>query len=191
MRGRIRFTLEFAPRESDVVGRVLGSGLRAHGGWPRIGSVRRGSGLTTRRSGLTIERQTRKCLACQDSAKCESPSRRPLNGWEAIRSSLENELNEITIDAGVEVVEVVIAGSWAYARGHYRISTLPQAGGRGAVTTGSWLDILKRQADGSWRIARSAWSNHGTEYKGSNPISKREDGAKWRLTEVHEPRLTK
>ncbi|MFQ5737883.1 MAG: YybH family protein [Acidobacteriota bacterium] len=91
------------------------------------------------------------------------PSGPPLNGWEAIRSSLENELNGITIDANVEVVEVVIAGSWAYASGRYRTTIIPQAGGRGTVTTGSWLDILKRQADGSWTIARSAWSNHGTE----------------------------
>ncbi|MFQ5675516.1 MAG: YybH family protein, partial [bacterium] len=41
------------------------------------------------------------------------PSGPPLNGWEAIRSSLENELNGITIDASVEGLEVVTAGNWA------------------------------------------------------------------------------
>jgi uncharacterized protein (TIGR02246 family) len=91
------------------------------------------------------------------------PDRPPLVGWKAIRSSLENELSGITIEAGVQIVEVVIAGSWAYARGQHRTSVIPQAGGRPMVTTGSWLDILNRQADRSWRIARSAWSNHGTE----------------------------
>ncbi|WP_457652465.1 YybH family protein [Rhodocaloribacter sp.] len=91
------------------------------------------------------------------------PDRPPLVGWEAIRSSLENELSGITIEAGVEIMEVVTAGSWAYARGQHRTSVIPQAGGQTTVTTGSWLDILERQADGSWRIARSAWSNHGTE----------------------------
>ncbi|MFQ5709417.1 MAG: YybH family protein [bacterium] len=89
------------------------------------------------------------------------PNAPPLVGWEAIRSSLENELDGIRIDAKVEVVEVVIAGSWAYARGDYRTAVIPQAGGRRTATIGSWLDILKRQADGSWRISRSAWSSHG------------------------------
>ncbi|MFQ6104356.1 MAG: YybH family protein [Candidatus Glassbacteria bacterium] len=91
------------------------------------------------------------------------PDRPPLVGWNAIRSSLENELIGMTIEASVEIVEVVIAGSWAYACGHHRTSVISQTGGRPMVTTGSWLDILKRQADGSWRIARSAWSNHRTD----------------------------
>jgi len=36
-------------------------------------------------------------------------------------------------------------------------------GSHQTVTAGSWLDILKRQTDGSWRIARSARSTHKTE----------------------------
>ncbi|RMF69689.1 MAG: SgcJ/EcaC family oxidoreductase [Calditrichaeota bacterium] len=88
------------------------------------------------------------------------PGAPPLVGWDAIRSSLEHELDGIALDATVEIVEVVIAGDWAYARGHYHTAVIPQAGGRRTVTTGSWLDILKRQADGSWKISRSAWSSY-------------------------------
>ncbi len=89
------------------------------------------------------------------------PGGPPLEGWEAIRASLERELAGIEIAAGVEVLEVVVAGDWAFARGQYRTSVRPASGGRATEATGSWLDILQRQADGTWRIARSAWSSHG------------------------------
>ncbi|MFQ5748653.1 MAG: YybH family protein [Planctomycetota bacterium] len=95
------------------------------------------------------------------------PHRPPLVGWKAIRSSLESELRGITIEAGLEIAEVVVAGGWARVRGRHWTRVVPQAGGRSTVTTGSWLDILERQPDGSWRIARSAWSNHGTEREGA------------------------
>ena len=87
------------------------------------------------------------------------PASPPLEGWEAIRASLENELASVALDVAVDVSEVVIAGEWAFARGRYRIAVLDEAGGEGEVTEGSWLDVLKRQG-GRWRIARSAWSQY-------------------------------
>ncbi|MFQ5472911.1 MAG: YybH family protein [Dehalococcoidia bacterium] len=95
------------------------------------------------------------------------PNRPPLVGWKEIRSSLENELSGITLEASFEIMEVVIAGIWAYARGEYRTSVVPEAGGQRTVATGSWLDILSRQTDGTWRIARSTWSNHGRDREGT------------------------
>lgn len=91
------------------------------------------------------------------------PDRPPLTGREAIRSSLEKELSGIKIHAVVEVREAVVSTGWAYARGHYQTTIKSQDVGPMTVTTGSWLDILKRGADGSWRIARSVWSKHGAE----------------------------
>ena len=91
------------------------------------------------------------------------PNGPPLEGWPAIRSSLENELKGLAIEARVDVVEVVIAGVWAYARGDYTITAGPRGAVRRSVTSGSWLDILRREADGSWRIARSTWSDYGTD----------------------------
>ncbi|MGH7992962.1 MAG: YybH family protein [Limisphaerales bacterium] len=86
------------------------------------------------------------------------PNSPALTGWEAIRSGLKNELAGIKVAATIEVAEVVIADDWTFARGTYRMVTTPQGGGEQTVATGNWLDILKRQPDGSWKIARSTWS---------------------------------
>jgi uncharacterized protein (TIGR02246 family) len=87
------------------------------------------------------------------------PDSPALAGWEAIRSSLQNEFKGVKLDAALDVVEAASAGSWAFARGTYRIVMVPQEGGRRTEATGNWLDILRRQSDGSWKIARSTWSN--------------------------------
>ncbi|HUA38065.1 MAG TPA: SgcJ/EcaC family oxidoreductase [Candidatus Sulfopaludibacter sp.] len=86
------------------------------------------------------------------------PNSPALIGWEAIRSKLESELKGIKVAATVKVTEVVIAGDWTFARGTYRMVTTPQGGGEQTVAAGNWLDVLKRQPDRSWKIARSTWT---------------------------------
>src|SRR5579862_1134708 len=86
------------------------------------------------------------------------PNSPALTGWEAIQSELQNELAGIRVAATINVSEVVTTDSWTYARGTYRMVTTPQGGGGQSVATGNWLDILKRQPDRSWKIARSTWS---------------------------------
>jgi len=86
------------------------------------------------------------------------PNSPALTGWEAIRSELERELAGIKVAATIDVAEMLVAEDWTFARGTYRMVTTLQAGGDQAVATGNWLDILKRQSDSSWKIARSTWT---------------------------------
>lgn len=88
------------------------------------------------------------------------PDASPLLGWSAIRDSLKDELDGIVFESAVELSEVVVAGNLAYAWGSYQATVVPKTGGDRTMTSGSFLDILARQADGSWRISRSTWSNH-------------------------------
>jgi uncharacterized protein (TIGR02246 family) len=87
------------------------------------------------------------------------PNSPAMVGWESIRSTLHSELKGITVDATIEVVEVSISDDWAFARGTYRTVATPQKGGQQSEAKGNWLDILRRQQDGSWKIARSTWTN--------------------------------
>jgi len=48
---------------------------------------------------------------------------------------------------------------WAFAHGTCRMVTTPQGGGKQEATTGNRPDILRRQPDSSWKIARSTWSS--------------------------------
>ncbi len=91
------------------------------------------------------------------------PNRPPLEGWSEISASLENELSGIIFNSTLDVREVVITGDSGYAWGHFQAVITPMSGQTRSVTSGSFLDVLRRHTDGSWRIARSMWSNHELE----------------------------
>ena len=80
-------------------------------------------------------------------------------GWKAIRSTLESGFKGIKVTETIQIIEVSSSYRWAFARGTYRIVTTPQGGGEPTVATGNWLNILRRQPDDSWKIARSCWSS--------------------------------
>jgi uncharacterized protein (TIGR02246 family) len=82
-----------------------------------------------------------------------------LIGWESIESSLRNEFKGISIESTTKVLEITISSNWAYARGTYRTIITPLGGSKQTELKGNWLDILRRQQDGSWKIARSTWTN--------------------------------
>ena len=52
----------------------------------------------------------------------------------------------------IKVEEAAAAGDWAYAKGTYLQTITPRAGGPTTKVDGKWLDILKRQPDGSWKL---------------------------------------
>jgi uncharacterized protein (TIGR02246 family) len=96
---------------------------------------------------------------CYEPDAIQLPPNSPaLTGWAAIRSELKKGLKGIKVTATIEVDEICVADSWAYASGTYQMVTTPLAGGEQEVTAGNWLDILRRQPDNSWKIARSTWS---------------------------------
>lgn len=87
------------------------------------------------------------------------PNSPALTGREAIQSTLESGLKGVKVTATIKVVEVFTAERWAFAHCTYRMVTTPQGGGQPIVITGNWLNLLRRQPDDSWRIARSSWSS--------------------------------
>lgn len=55
--------------------------------------------------------------------------------------------------------EVEVFGDWAFLRGRYRLSTTPKQGGDTVEDVGKYLDVMRRQDDGSWKFARLAWNS--------------------------------
>jgi ketosteroid isomerase-like protein len=88
------------------------------------------------------------------------PNQPPLIGKWAVRDMWESLLENYSIDASVQVKEVEIAGDWAYERGTYRMTLTPKVGGELIKDEGKYLDILRKQADGSWKYARVSWSSN-------------------------------
>ena len=61
---------------------------------------------------------------------------------------------EVTLELRFTLDEIVIAGEWAYARGTFTWRGIIKAGEPEAENRGRYLDILRRERDGSWVIAR-------------------------------------
>jgi len=53
----------------------------------------------------------------------------------------------------INTEEVRILGDRAYSHGTYTYDMTPKAGGETMCISGKFLDILEKQADGSWKIA--------------------------------------
>jgi ketosteroid isomerase-like protein len=58
----------------------------------------------------------------------------------------------MTMTMTIKVEEATAAGDWGYAKGTYVQTITPKAGGPVTSVDGKWLDILKRQPDGTWRL---------------------------------------
>lgn len=88
------------------------------------------------------------------------PNAAPIAGWGQIYASLESELAGVNFNTSMDIEEIIVVGDCAVARGKFRNRVFPGAGGRPSLASGSFLDVLFRQTDRSWKIARSAWSSH-------------------------------
>ena len=82
------------------------------------------------------------------------PNQATLVGKAGIRSMWEDLLNAFTVKVSVFVEEVEVLAEWAFERGTFRMELTPRAGGASAEDFGKYLDILRRQADGSWKYSR-------------------------------------
>lgn len=63
---------------------------------------------------------------------------------------------EVTLDSHYEEVEV--SGDMAYGRGEATVTLTPKGGGETTSSTSKYLNILKRQPDGSWKTTHDVWN---------------------------------
>jgi ketosteroid isomerase-like protein len=57
--------------------------------------------------------------------------------------------------------EVEVHGSWAFTRGSYQSVLIPKDGRPTIEEPGKYLEILKKDATGSWKYYRSIWNSDG------------------------------
>jgi ketosteroid isomerase-like protein len=56
-------------------------------------------------------------------------------------------------------VETVVDGDLAYQRGTFTVEATPRAGGNTTKTSGNFLRIYRRQANGEWRMTRDMFNS--------------------------------
>jgi ketosteroid isomerase-like protein len=87
------------------------------------------------------------------------PNSQPKRGVE-LREWLRAFVEEFRVEwlsyASMEVLE---AGETAYHSFAYTWRVRPRDGGEAKTSSGKGVHLLRREADGSWRIAREIWNS--------------------------------
>jgi len=79
----------------------------------------------------------------------------PIRGKEAVARMYTGFFPQfMSVEQTAVVEELEVAGDWAFAWGSEILTLVPQTGGSPIHMQGKGMSILKRQADGSWKIAR-------------------------------------
>jgi uncharacterized protein (TIGR02246 family) len=94
-----------------------------------------------------------------DDAVDLPPHRPAVIGKEAIRSFLQSDLDQFTMNFADEIVEVEVGGELAVIWSNYAVTLTPKDGGKQIENNGKWIKILKRQPDGSWKYSRNIWNS--------------------------------
>lgn len=87
------------------------------------------------------------------------PNAPAVQGREAIQQFIAGLLGAYHVTITVSADEIEGRGDLAYARGHYSMEGTPKAAGAPPFREeGKFLEVLRRQPDGSWRYAADMWS---------------------------------
>lgn len=83
-----------------------------------------------------------------------SPGKPPIVGLDAIRAATGVGKSNATVVVDIVPQEITVVGDWAYTWGTYTKDVTPEGGGATAHVDGKFMTILRRQADGAWKIYR-------------------------------------
>ncbi|WIM12805.1 SgcJ/EcaC family oxidoreductase [Enhydrobacter sp.] len=81
------------------------------------------------------------------------PGRQPF-GKDAFAAAAKS-MNGVKLDGTSEIVELQVLGGWAYIRNHVEI-TMTRPDGNAVRRSGYTLTLLRKEADGRWRLSRDA-----------------------------------
>ncbi len=81
------------------------------------------------------------------------PNQAAIDGRQAIQARYEALFKDNAVKHAHTPLETQVAGDWAYQRGNYTNTVTPKSG-EPMEDSGKYLNILKRQPDGSWKIYR-------------------------------------
>lgn len=88
------------------------------------------------------------------------PNTPQANGPDAVRSWCESTFAQVKTKAvAVSNRDVTVAGDWGIEHGVFDWTVVPAAGGGDMADQGRFVAIWRRQADGSWKLARDIWNS--------------------------------
>jgi uncharacterized protein (TIGR02246 family) len=95
-----------------------------------------------------------------DDGLLMAPGKPATSGRQAVRAYYQSIFDEYVPELESHYEEVRVSGDLAYGRGFAKVRLTPKAGGDTVVSTSKYLNILQRQADGSWKTTHDVWNNN-------------------------------
>jgi uncharacterized protein (TIGR02246 family) len=80
----------------------------------------------------------------------------PMRGRDAFAAALRALLVIRRIESTFEIQEIIVAGNLAYAWSNLNVRVIARDTGDTIVRAGSAMSILRKEADGAWRVIRDA-----------------------------------
>jgi uncharacterized protein (TIGR02246 family) len=80
-----------------------------------------------------------------------------------IRVGMKPAFDQFILKMVIKNEELRVSGDLGFARGTYKESMVPKAGGETWKYDGKYLTILERQTDGSWKVARDCFNSNVPE----------------------------
>jgi len=77
----------------------------------------------------------------------------------ALRAWHQSRISESKLDMSFTSEEILMVGDWAFERWTSSLTLTPTAGGSPTRDSNKGIWVWKRQADGTWRLARSIWNS--------------------------------
>ena len=62
------------------------------------------------------------------------------------------------VDATLPIEEIQLSDDYGFVRGTYRMRLEPINGGDSVAEEGRWIDIVRKDSSGTWKIARAIWN---------------------------------
>ncbi len=99
-------------------------------------------------------------VAFYDEQAVRMPPNAPSTvGIDGVRLAMENTFSQDTPQISITQEDTMLSGDIAVGRGNYVLTITPEEGDP-VVLNGKYLNVLRRQMDGSWKIARSMISSN-------------------------------
>jgi uncharacterized protein (TIGR02246 family) len=81
-----------------------------------------------------------------------------VTGRAAVQAYYQKLFDAMEADLESGYVAVEVDGDLAYGQGFAKVTARPHEGGEVSVSTAKYINILKRQADGTWKTTHDIWN---------------------------------
>ncbi len=87
-----------------------------------------------------------------------APGAQASSGRAAVQAYYQKIFDEFETDLESGYVSVDVDGDLAYGQGFAKVKLQPRDGGASSISTAKYINVLKRQPDGTWKTTHDIWN---------------------------------